>query len=222
MNILHLSPKNASQTNGPQRALSLFISIRGVFSGTLVQWLLPNHLNVHLPIHFRGCSVLSLMDCTVAHYEGQDSAKWVAAQRKASYLFIYLFIYFCCSYTVTLKEIDPDVSAFPVKFCRQDYLMSVFSLIYEVKQHSQHTTASDKHDRDWNMEIWNELHHRSSQTYWWKTTDCCFKRQLGKLNGYYWGVLYGFIHTIWNRNISPKAAIHNSPSKKMLVPAFLI
>lgn len=60
--------KNAAQTNVPRRALPLFISIRGVFSSALVQWRLPNQLNVHLPIHFRECSVLSVMDCTVAHH----------------------------------------------------------------------------------------------------------------------------------------------------------
>lgn len=68
VNILHQSPENASQTNVPYRAFSLFISVRGVFSSTLVQWWLPNQLNVLLPIHFRECTVLSLMDCVVGHH----------------------------------------------------------------------------------------------------------------------------------------------------------
>lgn len=67
VNILHQSPENASQTNVPQRAFSLFISIRGVFSSTLVQWRLPNQFNVLLPIHFRKCTVLSLMHRIVGH-----------------------------------------------------------------------------------------------------------------------------------------------------------
>lgn len=69
MNILHQSPKNDSQTNAPQRAPSLLISIRGGFSSTLAQWRLPNQLSIHLPIHFRERSALSLMGRAEPHHK---------------------------------------------------------------------------------------------------------------------------------------------------------
>ncbi len=35
--------------------------------------------------------------------------------------------FFSCSYAVRMREIDPDVSAFPVEVCLMDCLMGFFS-----------------------------------------------------------------------------------------------
>lgn len=62
----------------PEGFFPLFISIRGVFSSTLVQSWLPKQVNILLPIHFRKCTILSLMHCIAGHHSGQVNEKRAA------------------------------------------------------------------------------------------------------------------------------------------------
>lgn len=112
MNISHQSPKNDSQTNAPQRAPSLLISIRGGFSSTLAQWWLPNQLSIHLPVHFRECSALSLMSRAELHHKDKSLKKEqkdgvfssIFKESEKSLFYIVSFIDKTCLYCACLSS----------------------------------------------------------------------------------------------------------------------
>lgn len=94
--------------------------------------------------------------------------------------------------------------------------MSVFSLIYEVKQHSQHTTTSTMHNLDLNLEF-KEVASQIIPDILVKDQSLLFQKATWEVER----LTTEGCYTYSMKHLT-KCSIHNSPCKNMLVPAFFI